>query len=898
MGFLQGSRLAKLLTSIVLLSGCTPLGSANAATSSAPAEICPCEKEVVGGGIDVQHRELQNASNESVVHIAVLFDTTELFNWTEQLVDFTFSLINNHTDRWVKEVFPDGIFSDGTIVNYNITNTACNAATAAAEAYWKIRNNWDGIVHGVVGPRCSGASITVGGITNLENITQVSPSSTSYKLSDKNDFPLFSRLVANDTEGQALAMVALLRSFQWDRVSILSTDTQYANDFSTAFEKLWKGMHQVDGSNPWEGKVAYSSTITFDKGKIDSDSVVKALEGVPTGDPKINSRVILLVAEDTNAYPILKKAGEIGFQNDTIWVGPQAWVGRDPPDDFAVPEYPGYLGLVPFRNSDAEEYQTYFKRLQEVQGLSEMSQLPSDFTAPLLVDSILALVKALSMVSRNSRRIGSLVTAQLRNLTFQGVSGNVSFTTEGDRSNPRYTILNMQKIDGKGQWVEVGDATTSLAQPNRTGICVAARGCNPQPFPSDKYPVPVEIWVIAVISVLLVLLVAVLLKYWRSRRGKAALKSNMSDIEKRMQAMQKIDDEIIDIDDKVEAAKRRQASLMQKRAALIERPETWSGSNEVLVEVLPDDTQYWAVCNRLRGDMSDAHISKLWRIQNISIWTYYSFHKDRLEMNGIDHNEKTVWHGTSSVDPSVIYNDRQDGFMMQYSRSGLWGRGIYFAEKSSYSKGYSYQPFLGTSGLLPSSVQRPGAVKDEHEMFLTKLLVGKEVLLDRDESPLIAAECKKLIIPPTDPVTNLKYNTVTGHTAGSQVWVVYENGRAYPDYLVRYYRGSRDRNRTPFENEDEAREGAPDVEMGNGITFIWEYEGDDDWTPFSDSHQVELETAFQSFAVSRTSSSSLVRIHAGQWEYVVDVVAMLQRNIRHPNNRQRSVRRRQTSVSV
>ena len=66
---------------------------------------------------------------------------------------------------------------------------------------------------------------------------------------------------------------------------------------------------------------------------------------------------------------------------------------------------------------------------------------------------------------------------------------------------------------------------------------------------------------------------------------------------------------------------------------------------------------------------------------------------------------------------------------------------------------------------------------DEREMFLAKLLVGREVLLDRDISDAHAAEYRKLTVPPTDNKTGLKYNTVTGNTAGSQVWIVYENGR-------------------------------------------------------------------------------------------------------------------------
>ncbi len=220
-------------------------------------------------------------------------------------------------------------------------------------------------------------------------------------------------------------------------------------------------------------------------------------------------------------------------------------------------------------------------------------------------------------------------------------------------------------------------------------------------------------------------------------------------------------------------------------------------------------------------------------------------------------------------------------------------RGIYFAEKSSYSHNYSYQPLLGSAGLSPTS-QRPRAVDDEREMFMTKLLVGKEVLMDRNESLQKAAECKKLIIPPVDPTTNLKYNTVTGYTAGSQVWVVYENGRAYPDYLVRYYTGPRDRKRTPFENEHEATKKSAEeskIETGTPDEFIWEFRDNIGWKPYADHHQVLLETVFKFYTNDNASSSSLVRITAGAWEYDINLAAIVQTNIQHPSQRQRSVRR-------
>jgi hypothetical protein len=132
-------------------------------------------------------------------------------------------------------------------------------------------------------------------------------------------------------------------------------------------------------------------------------------------------------------------------------------------------------------------------------------------------------------------------------------------------------------------------------------------------------------------------------------------------------------------------------------------------------------------------------------------------------------------------------------------------RGIYFAAKSIYSNSYAFNPSKGLTEDMPSWNERPNAQNDEREIFLTKLLIGNEIWMSRN-SPEEKAKCRALTVPPMDTNTGLKYNTVTGMTKGSQVWIVYENGRAYPDYLVRYYRGKRDTTRTPFKDEDDAKQ--------------------------------------------------------------------------------------------
>ena len=182
----------------------------------------------------------------------------------------------------------------------------------------------------------------------------------------------------------------------------------------------------------------------------------------------------------------------------------------------------------------------------------------------------------------------------------------------------------------------------------------------------------------------------------------------------------------------------------------------------MLVDVNRRTPEFTQVRDRMQATMASAgtRIVKVQRVQNKLLWEYYCMRKELMKKRalGADPNEVAVWHGTRTTDPKVIYEDRQDGFMMQHSRQGMWGRGIYFAENASYSDGYAH-----THG-------------GQKTFILAKLLAGEEVHLASNSS---------LIVCPNKPAGG-RYDTVTGTTGGSKVYIVYENGRAYPEYLVTY----------------------------------------------------------------------------------------------------------------
>ena len=168
-------------------------------------------------------------------------------------------------------------------------------------------------------------------------------------------------------------------------------------------------------------------------------------------------------------------------------------------------------------------------------------------------------------------------------------------------------------------------------------------------------------------------------------------------------------------------------------------------------------------------------ICSITRIQNKWLWEKYAIQKKRLDRkNGGRVNEKELFHGTGKNDPKLIYNG-EDGFDMRYGAQGMWGVANYFAVKAEYSHDYAYTAF-------------PSGAK---EMFLVKVLTGDSYESKSDRT---------LRMPPAKPTTKaqggdvqfaqMKYDTVKGQTRGSHVYMTYDNDKAYPAYLIRYYDSS------------------------------------------------------------------------------------------------------------
>ena len=201
-------------------------------------------------------------------------------------------------------------------------------------------------------------------------------------------------------------------------------------------------------------------------------------------------------------------------------------------------------------------------------------------------------------------------------------------------------------------------------------------------------------------------------------------------------------------------------------------PDTWDAmkdDEEVKLSLIDPDTEfeeYTRIHDEFKLTLPQRNIIKIHRVQNKPLWDEYTKCSRKMEkVNDGILKEELLFHGTRNNDPKLIYGG-SSGFDMRHSRTGMWGRGNYFAKNASYSDGYAYQE----EGI--------------RKMFAAWVLTGLSCETAPDD---------KLIMPPirqqgavTEGKVQHRYDSVTGTSGGTRVYITYDNIHAYPAYLIVY----------------------------------------------------------------------------------------------------------------
>ncbi|XP_022250369.1 metabotropic glutamate receptor 3-like [Limulus polyphemus] len=347
--------------------------------------------------------------------------------------------------------------------------------------------NFDRIV-GIIGGQSSSVSIQLANILRLFHVPQISYQSTSPTLSNKEKYEYFFRTVPSDVN-QAHAILELLRRFKWTYVSIVYSNTDYGNK---GYEKLQDlaPKYNICFSNP--------QSINSDHFVVeDYDTVIQNLK------QKTNARVVVVFADKQTARNIMTAASRLGVTNRFVWIGSDAWSGRNSVVEKNEEVVEGSITISPLvrsiRGFDqyfttltpennkknpwfVEFWEEYFKcHRQELQGrlkyphwcptnkrISSSNGYTQTPSLHFVRDAAYAFAHALHDMHQNvcdgkeglcerMRRIdGPTFKGYLQKITFIDENGKpFRFLPSGD-APPRYSIINFQQRSGNYTWRNVG----------------------------------------------------------------------------------------------------------------------------------------------------------------------------------------------------------------------------------------------------------------------------------------------------------------------------------------------------------------------------------------------------------------------------------------------------------
>ncbi|XP_044251282.1 metabotropic glutamate receptor [Drosophila takahashii] len=171
------------------------------------------------------------------------------------------------------------------------------------------KNASSGPVFGVIGGSYSSVSLQVANLLRLFHIPQISPASTAKTLSDKSRFDLFARTVPPDTF-QSVALVDILKNFNWSYVSTIHSEGSYGEYGIEAFHKEATERHVC---------IAVAEKVPSAADDKVFDSIINKLQKKP------NARGVVLFTRAEDARRILQAAKRANLSQPFHWIASDGW---------------------------------------------------------------------------------------------------------------------------------------------------------------------------------------------------------------------------------------------------------------------------------------------------------------------------------------------------------------------------------------------------------------------------------------------------------------------------------------------------------------------------------------------------------------------------------------------
>lgn len=279
----------------------------------------------------------------------------------------------------------------------------------------------DGVV-GIIGHLNSGATLPASKIYSDAGIAQISPASTN-SLYTRQGFKTAFRVIGDDRDVVKVLVGYVLGKMHAKRIAVVDDRSAYGQSFADQVVEELK----VRNVTPIDRQYVTTQTVDF--------------RGILTELKSHNPDVLIYAGVDAQAGPMRKQMVSLGMGKTQI---AGCTIETDKFIDLAggpanaqgtVSSESGYaLASMPKGKDFERQFAKYGKPV---------------LFSPYAYDATWALIKA--MQAANSVKRADILAA-LRRVSFEGVTGPISFDGKGDLQTARVTIFNM--VDGRWKGVE------------------------------------------------------------------------------------------------------------------------------------------------------------------------------------------------------------------------------------------------------------------------------------------------------------------------------------------------------------------------------------------------------------------------------------------------------------
>ena len=342
----------------------------------------------------------------------------------------------------------------------------------------------------VVGGASSSISTSVSNVLAVDGLAQISYSSTSVALSNKDKYPNFLRTLPSDVY-QAKAIVALLKFFNWSFVNVLASDDDYGR----------LGFYQLE--RELKGQRMCLAELKIFKRTLNTERLNEIIDKLKRGLKK-QANVVVLWCQINEAKTIIEETWKRGLR-DITWIGCET-LGNNIHLLELGEIVNGFLGLKPTLNK-VPEFENHLDHLSPESGASQSPWLKS-YWGPLpncrminssnnnstslsnftkfcagpksgkslprskyshVITAVYAIALALDKLTHNTTRkrhekLSSVTSrklnAEIKKVKFfdQQHGIKISFNKEGDPEFASYTFTNIQRSNSNGtlNFVDVG----------------------------------------------------------------------------------------------------------------------------------------------------------------------------------------------------------------------------------------------------------------------------------------------------------------------------------------------------------------------------------------------------------------------------------------------------------